>query len=180
MARRFPLRSTTLLGGLLLVVAGMLQLLAAAIRWAPCFGPVETLDLGDGIIADTCALAEDHARDYLWVSAPFEVTPGAVLLAGIASLLLTVFWLLWAVQLRGDPLGALLAVLSAADWLVAGVPQLLAAASDGTLGVLDPHPLVSLAVSLLALVVPVVAAVRAAVHARRKAAAVALEAPAAQ
>lgn len=119
MARRFPLRSTTLLGGLLLVVAGMLQLLAAAIRWAPCFGPVETLDLGDGIIADTCALAEDHARDYLWVSAPFEVTPGAVLLAGIASLLLTVFWLLWAVQLRGDPLGALLAVLSAAGWLVA-------------------------------------------------------------
>ena len=142
----------------LLGVAGALQLAAAGIRWAPCLVPGGAPPTVEGY--DPCALAEDHLRDYVWVSTPFEPVPGAVVLAGIASLLMVALWACWAVWMRRHGLVMVAATVTAVAWLVAGATQLLAAFTGGTLGVYDYGPVVLLVVPTIAALAPLVAGLR--------------------
>jgi hypothetical protein len=144
---------------LLLILAGGLQGAAAVIRWAPCLGPAVTVITPGGFEADTCALAVDHLRDYAWVSAPFEPIPGAVVLAGVASVLMAAMWVVWAVRMRGDRVVLVFSAITVATWVLAGGTQLIAALSGGALGVFD-YGLAGLLVIIAASVAPVVAALR--------------------
>ncbi|WP_291057560.1 hypothetical protein, partial [Herbiconiux sp.] len=129
--------AATAVSALLLGPAGLLQLAAAAIRWAPCLAPSGSATPAAASSSDPCAAAADHLRDYVWVSTPFEPIPGAVVLVGIASLLLAGFWATWAVNLRRHRMLLVLCAVTAATWLFSAGTQLLAAFSGGALGVVD-------------------------------------------
>ncbi|WP_440709944.1 hypothetical protein [Herbiconiux sp. YIM B11900] len=167
-ARLRPDRESTAVSAVLLGFAGLLQLAAAAIRWAPCIAPSGSVSTAAASSPDPCSAASDHLRDYVWVSVPFEPIPGAVVLAGIASLLLVVFWVIQTVHLRRHRILLVLSAVTAATWLFAAATQLPAAFSGGVLGVVDDRSgLAALVVLTVAAVAPLVVALRSAVMAVR-------------
>jgi hypothetical protein len=136
-----------LASGALLVGAGVALAGAAAVRWAPCFEGVDV----------ACVRAQDHAADYDLVSAPFVPITGAVLLAAAGTLLLVALWVLQATRSTGVARVAALAAATVLAFSAGG--QLLAALSDGTLGVLPAVVAPVLVVQLLLSLLPLVAAV---------------------
>ncbi|KQX08252.1 MULTISPECIES: hypothetical protein [unclassified Leifsonia] len=139
---------------ILLIVAGIALAIAAGIRWQPCSLDIDSM---------ACVAAQDHLRDYGIVSAPFEPILGAVVLAALASFVMTGFWLLWAswaASAVASPAASRLALVtclvSAAATAVIGAGQLLAAVTDAALGVLDWVP--ASVLGLIAFLAPVIAA----------------------
>ncbi|MEL4320267.1 hypothetical protein WJX64_14730 [Leifsonia sp. YIM 134122] len=133
---------------ILLVVAGTALILAASIRWQPCVVDLDSL---------ACVEAQDHLRDYGIVSAPFEPILGAVVLAALASFVMTGFWLLWASWAAASRTALVACLVAAASGAVIGTGQLLAALTDATLGVLGWVP--ASVLGLIALLAPVVASI---------------------
>lgn len=146
------------LSAALVALAGALQVGASAIRWQPCFGASGEL-FGPGFDSRLCLLAEDHSRDYLWVSEPFVPIAGAVPLAGMASLLLATFWILWAWLRRDDRVTVIMAGITGASLVLAGGAQLLAGATDGALGVV-PAGVVPMFIIPVVALAPIVASLR--------------------
>lgn len=153
-----PTSRRLLLGsGALLTLAGAATTIAAWIRWLPCRPGADVVV--DGVSA--CALAQNHLRDYLVPSEPFAAVPGAVWWAAVSTVLLTVFWAVWGRSLarRRRLVAAASAASCAAGHAVVAASQLLAAGSDGALGVLPamhqfgPLPLILSAVPFVAAVI---------------------------
>ncbi|TFV95344.1 hypothetical protein [Orlajensenia leifsoniae] len=145
---RSAIRAPWVPTAILLVVAGTALLLAAGIRWRPCVIGLDTR---------ACVAAQDHLRDYGIVSAPFEPILGAVVLAALASFVMTGFWLLWASWAAASRTAVVACLVAAASSAVIGSGQLLAALTDGALGVLGWVP--ASVLGLIALLAPVVASV---------------------
>ncbi|MFB2555269.1 hypothetical protein [Herbiconiux liangxiaofengii] len=150
----------------LLGLAGALQLAAATVRWAPCVIDGPPAYSADGVQTDACAAAVDHLRDYALISAPFEPIPGAVALAGVASMVLVVFWAVTGWRFRTRRVLAAGSAIAAAGSFCIAVTQLLAAATEGELGVIESWAVLSV-VSLVAALASVVTAVALAYRTRR-------------
>nr|WP_157497741.1 hypothetical protein [Leifsonia sp. Leaf325] len=146
--RRSAARAPWVPTAILLVVAGTALILAAGIRWRPCI-----IDLD----SPACVAAQDHLRDYGIVSAPFEPILGAVVLAALASFVMTGFWLVWASWAAASRTALVACLVAAAASVVIGAGQLLAALTDAALGVLGWVP--ASVLGLISLLAPVVASI---------------------
>ena len=78
-SRTIVIRVVVVASGALLVLAGLLSVQAARLRWSgPCAGSFDD---------PTCITVQDHLYDYLLPSDPWVQIPGAAELAGVSHLL---------------------------------------------------------------------------------------------
>ena len=117
---------------------------------------------GPGYDDALCGAVEDHRYDYVWVSEPFAAIPGAVTSAGIASVLLTVLFLLWATLRRAHLFTLVTALLAGAYFCDPRRRSSWREAADGALGILPAGGIPGYALPLLGLS-PIIAAVALAV-----------------